>query len=119
MSGRALVGPGGLLTELTQPVLKHAQDAEMTDHLGDDIGIRPGSARANSRNGRTANTVLTGIRPVEISVARDRNGTFEPAIVPKRQRRLGGLGRPMFLTALCRSAPSHPWSSQVTVVSQR
>jgi putative transposase len=90
-SGRALVGPGGLLTELTQRVLERALDTEMTDHLGYEHGDKTGHGSGNSRNGRTAKTVLTDIGPVEITVPRDRNGSFEPAIVPKRSRRLDGL----------------------------
>lgn len=90
-SGRALVGPGGLLTELTQRVLERALDTEMTDHLGYEVGDKAGNGTGNSRNGRTAKTVLTDVGPVEITVPRDRNGTFEPAIVPKRARRLDGL----------------------------
>jgi putative transposase len=90
-SGRTLVGPGGLLTELTQRVLERALDAEMTDHLGYEHGDKAGIGSGNSRNGRTSKTVLTDIGPVDITVPRDRNGTFDPAIVPKRQRRLDGL----------------------------
>lgn len=90
-TGRTLVGPGGLLSELTQRVLERALDTEMTDHLGYEHGDKAGHGSGNSRNGRTAKTVLTDIGPVDITVPRDRNGTFEPAIVPKRQRRLDGL----------------------------
>lgn len=90
-SGRQLVGPGGLLTELTQRVLERALDTEMADHLGYEPGDHAGVGSGNSRNGRTAKTVLTDIGPVDITVPRDRNGTFEPAIVRKRQRRLDGL----------------------------
>lgn len=90
-AGRTLVGPGGLLTELTQRVLERALDTEMTHHLGYPIGDKSGVGTGNSRNGRTTKTVLTDVGPVDITVPRDRNGTFEPAIVPKRQRRLEGL----------------------------
>lgn len=90
-SGRTLVGPGGLLTELTQRVLERALDAERTDHLGYEHGDKAGIGSGNSRNGRTSKTVLTDIGPVDITVPRDRNGIFDPAIVPKRQRRLDGL----------------------------
>ncbi|WP_236809269.1 IS256 family transposase [Amycolatopsis albispora] len=90
-SGRQLVGPGGLLTELTQRVLERALDTEMSDHLGYEPGDKAGVGSGNSRNGRTAKTVLTDVGPVDITVPRDRNGTFEPAIVRKRQRRLDGL----------------------------
>lgn len=90
-SGRQLVGPGGLLTELTQRVLERALDTEMADHLGYEPGDKAGIGSGNSRNGRTRKTVLTDIGRVDITVPRDRIGTFEPAIVRKRQRRLDGL----------------------------
>lgn len=90
-SGRQLVGPGGLLTELTQRVLERALDTEMADHLGYEPGDKAGVGSGNSRNGRAAKTVLTDVGPVDITVPRDRNGTFEPTIVRKRQRRLDGL----------------------------
>lgn len=90
-AGRTLVGPGGLLTELTQRVLERALDTEMTHHLGYAIGDKSGVGTGSSRNGRTTKTVLTDVGPVDITVPRDRNGSFEPAIVPKRQRRLEGL----------------------------
>jgi putative transposase len=90
-SGRNLVGPGGLLTQLTQRVLERALDAEMADHLGYETGDPAGAGSGNSRNGRTSKTVLTDVGAVGITVPRDRNGTFEPTIVRKRQRRLDGL----------------------------
>lgn len=90
-SGRQLVGPGGLLTELTRRVLERALDTEMSDHLGYEPGDPAGAGSGNSRNGRTTKTVLTDVGSVDITVPRDRNGTFEPAIVRKRQRRLDGL----------------------------
>lgn len=89
--GRQLVGPGGLLTQLTQQVLERALDAEMSDHLGYEPGDPVGHGSGNSRNGRTPKTVLTDVGPVDITVPRDRNSTFAPQIVPKRQRRLDGL----------------------------
>lgn len=84
-SGRQMVGPGGLLTQLTRRVL----DTEMADHLGYAPGDPVYAGSGNSRNGRTSKTVLTDIGPVDITVPRDRNGTFEPTIVRKRQRRFG------------------------------
>ncbi|GIG86972.1 hypothetical protein Pen02_19080 [Plantactinospora endophytica] len=90
-TGRQLVGPGGLLTQLTQKVLERALDTEMADHLGYEPGDRAGVGSGNSRNGRSRKTVLTDIGPVEVSVPRDRNGTFTPQAVRKRQRRLDGL----------------------------
>ena len=50
-----------------------------------------GYGSGNSRNGTRTKTVITDIGPIELDVPRDRAGTFEPVIVPKRQRRLGGV----------------------------
>jgi transposase-like protein len=89
--GIELVGPGGLLTGLTKSVLETALEAEMSEHLGYDKHDPAGRNRGNSRNGTRTKTVLTEVGPVQIEVPRDREGSFEPAIVPKRVRRLDGL----------------------------
>lgn len=86
--GVQLVGPGGLLSGLTKQVLETALEVEMTEHLGYDKHDPAGRTGGNSRNGSRAKTVLTDIGPVEIDVPRDRDGSFEPKIVAKRQRRL-------------------------------
>jgi len=89
--GVELVGPGGLLTGLTKTVLETALEAEISEHLGYDKHDPAGRNRLNSRNGTRTKTVLTEIGPVQIEVPRDRDGSFEPAIVRKRQRRLDGI----------------------------
>jgi putative transposase len=89
--GVELVGPDGLLNQLTKNVLETALDAEMTEHLGYDKHDPVGRGSGNSRNGTRAKTVLTEIGPVEIEVPRDTNSSFEPQIVKKRQRRLTGI----------------------------
>src|SRR3954451_18297104 len=89
--GVDLVGPGGLLTGLTKTVLETALEAEMSEHLGYDKHDPAGRTGGNSRNGSRAKTVLTEIGPVPIEVPRDRDGSFEPVIVRKRQRRLDGI----------------------------
>ena len=89
--GVELVGPNGLLNQLTKNVLETALDAEMAEHLGYDKHDPVGRGSGNSRNGTRSKTVLTEIGPVEIEVPRDTNGTFEPQIVRKRQRRLTGV----------------------------
>src|SRR4051794_21448768 len=89
--GVELVGPGGLLTGLTKTVLETALDAEMSEHLGYDKHDAVGRDGGNSRNGTRSKTVLTEIGPVEIEVPRDRDASFEPVIVKKRQRRLNGI----------------------------
>jgi transposase-like protein len=89
--GVSLVGPGGLLAGLTKTLLESALDGELTEHLGYDPHDRAGYHSGNSRNGTRKKTVLTDIGPVELEVPRDRAGTFEPVIVPKRRRRLNGV----------------------------
>ncbi|WP_103511432.1 IS256 family transposase [Streptomyces sp. SM13] len=89
--GVRLTGEGGLLAELTRKVLESALEGELTDHLGHEPGERAVGGRENYRNGHRSKTVTTEVGPVEITVPRDRAGTFEPQLVRKRQRRLGGV----------------------------
>ena len=79
--GIGLVGPDGLLSQLTKRVLESALEAEMSDHLGYDKHDPMGRNRGNSRNGVRSKTVLTEIGPVEIEVPRDVEATFTPTIV--------------------------------------
>lgn len=67
----------------------------MTDHLGYDKHDGTGHDGGNSRNGHRCKTVLTDVGSVEIAVPRDRDGSFEPKIVAKRQKRLMGPAGPM------------------------
>ena len=89
--GLDLVGPGGLLAGLTKRVLETGLEVEMSEHLGYDKHAVEGRNGSNSRNGTRSKTVLTEVGPVEIDVPRDRDGTFEPKTVRKRQRRLTGV----------------------------
>jgi Transposase, Mutator family len=89
--GIEVVGPSGLLSQLTKWVLKTALDAEMSDYLGYDKHDPVGRNRGNSRNGIRSKTVLTEIGPVEIEVPRDVEATFTATIVKKRQRRFTGV----------------------------
>ena len=89
--GVNLVGPGGLLSGLTKTVLETALEAELAEDLGYEPHEAAGRNSGNSRNGSRSKTVLTEVGPVEIDVPRDRNGTFEPKIVGKRQRRMTGV----------------------------
>lgn len=84
-----LSGPGGLLSQLAGRVVQAALEAEMTDHLGHPPGGVPNSA--NVRNGSTSKTVHSDLGPVQISTPRDRDASFEPKLVAKRQTRLAGL----------------------------
>ena len=89
--GVQLLGRGGVLQQLTKRFLEAALEAEMDEHLGDGKHDRAGRNRGNSRNGKRGKTLLTEVGPVDIEVPRDRDGSFAPAIVRKRQRRLGGV----------------------------
>src|SRR4051794_1442065 len=84
-----LSGPGGLLSQLAGRVVEAALEAELTEHLGHPPGGVPDSA--NVRNGHTAKTVQTDLGPVAVKTPRDRQGSFQPQILPKRQTRLAGL----------------------------
>ncbi|GAA3130798.1 hypothetical protein GCM10020255_004490 [Rhodococcus baikonurensis] len=89
--GLQLTGDGGLLSKLTKLVVESALEGEMDDHLGYGKSDPAGRGSGNSRNGRRAKNVLTEAGPVELEVPRDRDSSFEPKIVAKRQRRLSGV----------------------------
>src|ERR1700734_16960 len=91
--GLSLTGPDGLLKQLTKVVIETALDQELTEHLGHERNTPAGNETGNVRSGARPKTVLTdGTGQVGIEVPRDRDGTFTPQIVRKRQRRLGGAG---------------------------
>ena len=89
--GLSLTGPDGLLKQVTRNVLETALNEEMTEHLGHEKHRVPeGRESTNIRNGTRPKSVLThATGQVDLEVPRDRDGTFEPVIVKKRQRRLG------------------------------
>jgi putative transposase len=89
--GVELLGPDGLLSQVTKAVLERALAEEMSGHLGYDKHDPAGRGSGNSRNGTTAKTVLTDVGAVDLAVPRDRNGSFEPQIVRKGQTRLEGF----------------------------
>ncbi|MGQ4601651.1 transposase, partial [Nocardia sp. R6R-6] len=89
--GLQLVGEGGLLARMTKLVVESALEGEMDDHLGYAKHDPAGRDGGNSRNGKRAKTIETEAGPVEITVPRDREASFEPQIVKKRQRRLNGV----------------------------
>ena len=88
--GLRLTGEGSMLGELVKAVLERALEAELTAHLGYARHDPSGHNSGNSRNGATGKRVQTGIGPVGIEVPRDRAGTFEPLLVPKRSGRVSG-----------------------------
>jgi putative transposase len=89
--GVKLTGPGGLLGGLTKRVLEAGLEGEMDAHLGYEKHAVEGRDGGNSRNGTRTKTVITDVGPVTVEVPRDRDGSFEPQIVRKHQRRLGGV----------------------------
>lgn len=86
-----LTGEGGFLPEMIKAVLERGLAAELTDHLGYERGDPAGRGTPNSRNGTTPKTVASEVGDVALDGPRDRNGTFEPRLVPKGARRIGGL----------------------------
>ena len=82
-SGKPLEGKDGVLAPLIKRLVEASLQGEMNGHLS-------GSKGANRRNGKGAKQVKTAFGPVEIETPRDRQGTFEPQIIPKRQTSLGG-----------------------------
>src|SRR5215204_670884 len=86
--GLELLGEGGVLAELTKTILERALDEELTDHVGYERGDPAGRGSGNSRNGTSPKRVLTEIGAIDVDVPRDRNGSFEPVIVPKGSTRL-------------------------------
>jgi putative transposase len=91
ITGTPLDGVDGLLNQMTKAVIERALQAEMAHELGYQRGDPAGVGSGNSRNGSSTKTISTTHGPVTIEVPRDRNGTFEPKIVPKRARRLGQI----------------------------
>jgi putative transposase len=86
-----ITGPGGLVSRLAGHVLETALGAELTEHLGYPPGQAPPGGAGNHRNPHTAKTVRTDLGPVRMRTPRDRDGSFEPKLVAKRQTRLAGL----------------------------
>jgi transposase-like protein len=84
-------GEDGLLKELTKRLYEQALNAELAEHLGYEKHAREGRNKGNSRNGKKSKTLKAGSAELEIDVPRDRDGTFEPQLIRKRQRRLPGF----------------------------
>jgi len=86
-----IAGPGGLLAELTKRLVERALEVELTDHVGYEPHREPPGGAANQRNGTTPKTLICEHGKVGIDAPRDRDGSFEPQIVKKRQRRFVGF----------------------------
>jgi putative transposase len=86
-----LLGEDGLFKQLKKALIERALGAELTQHLGYEKGDRAGRGSGNSRNGFSPKTVLTEDSEIEITVPRDRAGSFEPQLIPKGQTRFEGF----------------------------
>jgi putative transposase len=86
-----IVGPGGLLSQLTKRLVERAMEVELTDHVGYEPHQEPPGGAGNTRNGSTPKTLITEHGVVGIDAPRDRDGSFSPKIVRKRQRRFEGF----------------------------
>jgi putative transposase len=86
-----IVGRGGLLADLTRRLVERAMSAELTEHLGYERHQEPPGGSGNTRNGTTPKTLVTEHGPVPVKTPRDRNGSFEPQLVRKGQRRFEGF----------------------------
>jgi putative transposase len=86
-----ITGPGGLMSQLAGRVIDAALGGELSEHLGYPPGQAPPGGAGNVRNGSTSKTLQTDLGPVAVRTPRDRQGSFEPQLVKKRQTRLAGL----------------------------
>ena len=86
-----IAGPGGLLAQLTKRLVERAMEVELTDHLGYEPHAEPPGGTGNTRNGSTPKTLTTEHGKVQVDAPRDRDGSFQPKIVRKRQRRFQGF----------------------------
>lgn len=86
--GLELTGPDGVLGQVTKAIVERCLEEELTNELGYAKDDPAGRGSGNSRNGTTSKTVQAELGPVTLDVPRDRNGEFEPKLVPKHSRRL-------------------------------
>ena len=86
-----LLGEEGLFKQLKKALIERALGAELTEHLGYEKGDPAGRGSGNNRNGVSSKTILTSDGEIDISVPRDRAGSFEPQLIPKGQTRFEGF----------------------------
>jgi len=86
-----IIGENGLLKQLTKAIVERAMQAELTHHIGYEKHDPAGRGCENKRNGRSCKTLKGDFGEVEIDIPRDRQGSFEPQIVPKHERRFAGF----------------------------
>ena len=87
-----IFGPGGVFGQLTKRLVERALEVELTDHLGYEPHQEPPGGAGDTRNGKgKPKTLITEHGPVQVRAPRDRDGSFEPQLVRKRQRRFEGF----------------------------
>ena len=86
-----ILGKNGLLKQLTKRLVERTLEAELANHLGYEPHEQKGHGTGNNRNGKGNKTVQSETGAIDIDVPRDRNATFEPQLIKKRQRRLEGF----------------------------
>src|SRR4051812_25460190 len=87
----SITGHDGLLKQLSKCEVERAASSECTEHLGYEIAGEPPDHHPNRRNGLSSKTLITDHGPVKVELPRDREGSFDPQIVPKHQRRFAGF----------------------------
>ena len=96
-SAEDLLGQEGLLKQLSQRLLERMLDAELTEHLGYTKHASAGRNSGNSRNGHRVKTVKSEQGQMQLAVPRDREGSYEPLLVPNGSQRLAGLNEKVLL----------------------
>ena len=86
-----LIGPDGLLKQLTAALVERALNAELSEHLGYEKNSPAGRGSGNNRNGTSSKTLKTDKGELPIEVPRDRNGSFEPVLLKKHQTHFDGF----------------------------
>ena len=86
-----LIGENGLLKQLTKRLVERALEAEMAEHLGHGKNEPVANPKGNTRNGKSRKTLKGEFGKLPIDIPRDRDGSFEPQIVPKHQTRWTGF----------------------------
>jgi len=84
-------GQDGLIKQLSKALIERAMQTELTEQLGYEKSKAGEKETENRRNGTSSKTLRTDQGPMEIGIPRDRNGDYEPLIVPKHQREWRGF----------------------------
>lgn len=77
--GKPLTGTEGVFTPLLKMILEASLEGEISDHVQETKSLK------NRRNGKSKKTIKSELGSFELETPRDRNGSFEPQTIPKRQ----------------------------------